>query len=114
MSGIVSKPCRALRDLAWLHDGSRAVPDLRGPRGEGGGPGGRGSPAGRSRAGKGADPPWFVERSEGADHEGKREGVQGGGAARRSAAEPEKLRIPPGSWNAPKERTTRGTSGGQA
>jgi hypothetical protein len=28
-------------------------------------------------------------------------GVQGGAAARRSAAEPDELRIPPGSWDAP-------------
>ena len=35
-------------------------------------------------------------------------GVQGGVAARRSAAKPEKLRIPPGSWDAPKGRATRG------
>src|SRR5205085_8167082 len=35
-------------------------------------------------------------------------GVQGGVAAPRSAAEGDKLRIPPGSWDAPKERATRG------
>src|SRR5438093_13709133 len=40
----------------------------------------------------------------------ERKGVQGGVAARRSAAEPDELRIPPGSWNAPKERTTSGRS----
>src|SRR5436305_2705856 len=40
----------------------------------------------------------------------ERKGVQGGVAARRSAAEPDELRIPPGSWHAPKERTTSGRS----
>src|SRR5713226_6281965 len=39
-------------------------------------------------------------------------GVQGGVAARRSVAEPDELRIPPGSWDAPKERATRGKARG--
>src|SRR5438067_774750 len=39
-------------------------------------------------------------------------GVQGGVAARRSAAEPDELRIPPGSWDAPKERATSGEGPG--
>jgi hypothetical protein len=33
---------------------------------------------------------------------GRKEGVQGGVAARRSAAEPDELRIPPGSSDTPK------------
>src|SRR5207247_7859989 len=34
-----------------------------------------------------------------------------GGAARRSVAEPDELRIPPGSWDAPKGRATSGKAG---
>src|SRR5713226_769103 len=73
--------------------------------------GSRGEEQPAQRSGQAADPSWLVERSEGADHEWRGKGSRGEEQpAERSEAD--KLRIPPGLWNAPKERTTSGEGRG--